>query len=328
MKKNIIFTLLVFVLPAIFALKIGYKAPSAEFHNFIITYNKTYSAQEFSLRSSIFEKNLIEIAKLNAQARAQGLNTKYGVTKFTDLTSEEFKSQFMGYKKIDNDLNKVAIPSFVGAIPESYDWRSQGAVTPVKNQEQCGSCWAFSATEGVESAWFLAKKQLIELSPQQIVSCDNYDAGCDGGDLPTAFKYISQSGLETSKAYPYTSGSGQDGTCKYNSNDVVARISGFKYATTNGNETQMLLEMIPHGPLSICVDASTWQNYQGGVVTHGCGDSLDHCVQIVGWGKTGSTPYWIIRNSWGTDWGISGYIWVERGKDECGVSDEATYVTI
>jgi len=214
-------------------------------------------------------------------------------------------------------------------IPVSFDWRLKGAVTPVKNQEQCGSCWAFSATEGVESAWFLLKNQLLILSPQQIVSCDTSDDGCDGGDLPTAFGYIQQNGLEADSVYPYTSGNGDDGTCVYDSTKVIAKISGFKYATTTANETAMQAAMIPNGPLSICVDASTWQYYTGGVITHGCGDSLDHCVQIVGWASTAANdPYWIIRNSWGTDWGLNGFLWVERGHDECGVSDEATYVTI
>jgi len=217
----------------------------------------------------------------------------------------------------------------VAPLPSSLDWRTKGAVTPVKNQEQCGSCWAFSATEGVESAYFLAKGQLFVLSPQQIVSCDTSDGGCDGGDLPTAFQYVQQAGMETDKAYPYTSGNGDSGTCIYDQSQVVVHISGFKYATTTGNETAMQAAMMTQGPLSVCVDAETWQNYQSGVITHGCGDSLDHCVQIVGWASTStSVPYWIVRNSWGTDWGLNGFLWVERNKDECGISDEATYVTI
>jgi hypothetical protein len=136
------------------------------------------------------------------------------------------------------------------------DWRTKGAVTPVKNQEQCGSCWAFSAVEGVESAWFLKRRQLLELSPQQVVSCDGSDGGCNGGDLPTAFGYIALAGLETDKTYPYTSGNGNSGTCLYQKKHVVAHISGFEYATTKGNETAMQAAMMVHGPLSICVDGT------------------------------------------------------------------------
>jgi len=183
-----------------------------------------------------------------------------------------------------------------------------------------------STTEGVESAWFMAGHPLPVLAPQQIVDCDQNDDGCDGGDLPTAFQYVEQYGLEKSSAYPYTA---EDGTCNYQKSQVVAHITKFEYATQSGNETKMQLASLVNGPLSICVDAETWQDYTSGVITHGCGDSLDHCVQIVGWNVDTSTgtdiPYWIIRNSWGTSWGLNGYLWVERNKDECGVSDEATY---
>jgi len=322
--KAVFILLLVVVLPAIFALDY-----EANFAQFIQKYNKNYHGKELFKRFTIFKSNLDEITRLNENAARSGLNTKYGINKFADLSKDEFKGKYMGYVPRSNNQVKVVEPITLNApIPASFDWRTKGAVTPVKDQQQCGSCWAFSATEGVESAWFLAKGQLIQLSPQQIVSCDNNDDGCDGGDLPTAFQYVQQSGLETNADYPYTSGGGNSGTCQYNSQDVVVHISGFKYATTTGNETQMQAASAANGPLSICVDAETWQYYQGGVVTTGCGDSLDHCVQIVGWGTTGNTPYWIIRNSWGSDWGLSGYIWVERNKDECGVSDEATYVTI
>jgi len=301
-----------------------------EFFQFLKLHNKNYSPDELSVRYKIFKQAKHEIERLNEEAAEKGLTTKFGFTKFADWTKEEFQSKMNGYKKVSQGYPIAHDGEFhVDAIPTSLDWRTKGAVTPVKNQEQCGSCWAFSATEGVESAWFLAKHQLPVLSPQQIVSCDTNDDGCDGGDLPTAFQYVQQAGMETDAVYPYTSGGGDSGTCNYDSQDVVVHISGFKYATTSGNETQMQIAMVPNGPLSICVDASTWQYYQGGVITHGCGDSLDHCVQIVGWNTyQGTVPYWIIRNSWGTDWGLNGYLWVERNKDECGVSDEATYVTI
>jgi len=301
-----------------------------DFFQFLRKYNKTYSPEELPTRFEIFKEAKREVHRLNEEARASGLDTKFGMTKFADMTKEEFQGKMMGYKKTSNDKPHAAKFHIGAPLPAALDWRkTKGVVTPVKNQEQCGSCWAFSATEGVESAWFLAKHKELVLSPQQIVSCDQTDSGCDGGDLPTAFQYVKGAGMETDAVYPYTSGGGDTGTCHYKSQDVVAHISGFQYATTTGNETQMQVAMVTHGPLSICVDASTWQYYQGGVITHSCGDSLDHCVQIVGWNVyTGNIPYWIIRNSWGADWGLQGYLWVERNKDECGVSDEATYVTI
>jgi C1A family cysteine protease len=299
---------------------------------FMQKYNKTYeSPQEMAKRLSIYMEAKLKIHQLNMQAVAKGLNTKYGVTKFADLTEVEFK-QYLGYKKIHSGTAHATLNDPVGALPTSLDWRTKGAVSPVKNQEQCGSCWAFSATEGVESAYYLANKKMYELSPQQIVSCDNNDDGCNGGDLPTAFAYVKSKGLETSESYPYTSGGGNSGTCHFNSKLVVVHIKGFAYATTHGNETAMQAAMLTHGPLSVCVDAETWQYYESGVITHGCGDNLDHCVQIVGWNvdtsSTPSIPYWIVRNSWGTDWGLKGYLYVERNKDECGIADEATYVIV
>jgi len=298
---------------------------------FVAKYNKQYADNdEFHRRFANYRASKARIARLNADAAAKGMNTKFGINEFSDMSPEEFKTQYMGYKP---SAQRIIRSEFVDdgatplqAVPRSYDWRSKGAVTAVKNQEQCGSCWAFSTTEGVESAWFMAGHPLPFLAPQQIVDCDENDDGCDGGDLPTAFQYVEKYGLERSSAYPYTA---EDGTCNYQSSQVVAKITKFEYATQSGNETKMQLASLVNGPLSICVDAETWQDYTSGVITHGCGDSLDHCVQIVGWNvdtSTGTTiPYWIIRNSWGTSWGLNGYLWVERNKDECGVSDEATY---
>jgi C1A family cysteine protease len=303
-----------------------------EFLRFMRQYNKTYdSAEETARRLSIFLEAKIRIQELNLKAAEKGFNTKFGITKFADLTPAEFK-KFLGYSKIHSKVDAAVVPTtdaFVGALPTSLDWRTKGAVTPVKDQQQCGSCWAFSATEGVESAYYLAYKKLYKLSPQQIVSCDTVDGGCNGGDLPTAFAYVKSKGLELDETYPYTSGGGDSGVCKYKSQSVVARIKGWAYATTKANETAMQAAMVTNGPLSICVDASTWQFYQSGVITHDCSNDLDHCVQLVGWSSTSSTPaipYWIVRNSWGTDWGLSGYLWVERDKDMCGIADEATYV--
>jgi C1A family cysteine protease len=304
-----------------------------EFDAYLQTYQKYYTGAEYATRLAIFKEAKEEIARLNAEARSRGRNTKFAINKFADLSKEEFAARYFGYKKVSKEVPVAArLADPKAPLPTYFDWNNKGAVTPVKDQQQCGSCWAFSATEGVESAWFLAKRKLIELSPQQIVSCDTTDQGCNGGDLPTAFAYIASSGLETEADYPYTSGNGDSGTCNYNQQDTVASISGFKYATTTGNETAMQVAMLTVGPLSICVEADTWQYYSGGVLTNDCGDNLDHCVQVTGWNVDNTqnppVPYWIVRNSWNTNWGINGYIWIERNLDLCGISDEATYVTI
>jgi len=218
-------------------------------------------------------------------------------------------------------------PSFT--LPKQFDWRDHGAVTPVYDQGGCGSCWAFSATEAIESQWFLSGHNLTSLSPQQIVDCDlgNGDEGCNGGDTPTAYQYVIKAGgMETQMNYPYT---GEDDQCSFSSNKVSAHIANWAYATTTKNETEMQAALVAKGPLSICVDAATWQLYFGGVISYFCGTDLDHCVMITGFedytawdGITYSI--WLIRNSWGEDWGEDGYVYVARDSDLCGVADEVT----
>jgi len=204
-------------------------------------------------------------------------------------------------------------------------------VTPVKNQEQCGSCWAFSVTENIESMYCMKNNMdctnLPPLSVQEIVDCDTTDSGCEGGDPPTAYQFImSEGGLENDSDYPYTA---QDGNCAFQANLVKVTISNWKYGTQNSDETVMQTNLVSVGPLSICVDAEPWQDYTSGILmASDCSTSLDHCVQLVGYDMTVSTPYWLVRNSWGADWGENGYIRLQYGQDTCGCADEATYAII
>jgi len=219
----------------------------------------------------------------------------------------------------------------VAAPPQVFDWRAQGMVTPVKNQEQCGSCWAFSATETIESAYMkkhgLTNVTMQPLSPQQIVDCDNFDGGCGGGNPPTAYQYIQMAGgQETNAAYPYKAVNGQ---CAFQASKIYAKITGWQYACQSYDESTLLQNTYTYGPTSICVDAANWQDYQSGIMTAWqCAwiDQLDHCVQAVGWNLQGSTQYWSVRNSWSTQWGEQGYIRLEYGANTCGMTEEATYV--
>jgi len=264
----------------------------------------------------------------NAEAQGKGKDTVFNVTMFADLTQEEFKATYLTYKPIPNKAEPYMKPSVVGT-PASVDWRNKGCITAVKNQAQCGSCWAFSATETVESFWALAGNGLVDLSPQQVTACTTGSDGCGGGYTSAAFNYIESAGLESAAAYPYTAGNGNTGNCEYNANDVVAKISGWRYAAQNGDESALQANVATVGPLSICVDASSWQFYTGGVLSTNCGQQLDHCVQLVGYDRSASTPHYIIRNSWTAQWGINGYIYVEmNANDLCGVANDATYVTI
>eukprot|EP01116_Phalansterium_solitarium_P012992 TRINITY_DN297_c0_g2_i1.p1 TRINITY_DN297_c0_g2~~TRINITY_DN297_c0_g2_i1.p1 ORF type:complete len:359 (+),score=118.31 TRINITY_DN297_c0_g2_i1:77-1078(+) len=311
-----------------------------EFRAWMTKHNKHYTGAEFTRRLMAFRMSSARIARLNAEAKAEGLDTVFAHNKFSDLTPAEFRGRFLtGYKKVDMSsalgASKVDIEvteEAIAGVPDTWSWVTQGKTTPVKDQQQCGSCWAFSATEGIESAWLMANNSQLVLSPQQIVSCDTVDQGCNGGDLPTAFAYVQKAGIETDADYPYTSGGGDSGKCKYDASKVKVHISGFQYAVNNGtkNDSVLAIASYAQGPLSICVDASTWQNYNGGILKKHCGTALDHCVQLVGWGVQSGTEYWIVRNSWNTDWGLDGYIWIQKnsGKDLCGITMEATWVTL
>jgi len=230
-------------------------------------------------------------------------------------------------------------------MADSFDWRNNPTpvVTPVKDQAQCGSCWAFSVTENTESMWALAGHTLAQLSPQQIVDCDTGDSGCNGGNTDVAFKYIiGAGGLQGIDSYPYTSGqSGQTGTCQFDATKIVATVRNFTYSVPpcvyvgqtcdNQDENAVQQSLVSSGPLSVCVNAGPWQDYSGGVFTADCphaAANINHCVQLVGYDNTDtSNPYWMVRNSWG-QWGSQGYIYLQKGVNACGIANQVTFANI
>jgi len=307
---------------------------AAEFEQWMAQYSKVYSTpEEKTLRFSNYKATVARVAQKNKESH--GVGATFGVTKFADLSPEEFREKILSKPLVpptDEEIkaNLLELDTDVNVkLQATYDWRNYGGVTAVKNQEQCGSCWAFSTTENIESVWMLGKKisnvSMPGLAPQQIVDCDQSDDGCGGGYPTTAYQYvISAGGLEPQSDYPYTA---ENGACSFKSADVYAKISSWKYACSDENEAQMNTNLQNVAPLSICLDAANWQDYTSGVMTAWqCAwiNVLDHCVQAVGINSAASTPYWIVRNSWGADWGINGYIWLEYGANTCGLTQMVT----
>jgi len=300
------------------------QATVQSFIQFQHQYGKFYSTnEEFQYRLAVFNSNVQLAAKLQQSSNV----TTFGITKFMDMTPQEFKSIVLMSRLPEREDPKNGpyspLTSNVAA-PSTFDWRSRaGVVTPVYNQGQCGSCWAFSATENIESQWALKGNKLESLSQQQIVSCDTLDFGCGGGWPYNAYKYvISAGGQEHYQNYPYTA---QNTPCAFNKQYIYAKLSGWNYVTQSKNENEMVDYLVAKGPLSICVDAEPWQFYTSGVLTAAsCGNSIDHCVEAIGYNLGGATPYWIVRNSWGSDWGVQGYIWLQYGKNTCALAEVVT----
>jgi C1A family cysteine protease len=295
------------------------------FQRFQTKYGKTYaSGAEFTKRLGVFADNLEMVNRQNEEHILMGGEAVFGITKFMDLTPDEFKTQFLTYQERDwsNVTTWTPPPT---EIATSVDWVAQGLTTPVKDQGQCGSCWAFSATEAIESyAKLSGKYDLMKLSPQQITACDKTDGGCNGGNTETAYQYVkSAGGIETEASYPYTAGTGITGICKAKPANFVVSIDGYTSVTKGEDNLKTALNA---GPVSVCLAATAFQTYTSGILKM-CPGFIDHCVQAVGYDDGVSTPYWTIRNSWNTDWGEKGYIRIEQGKDLCKVANDVTFPT-
>ncbi|XP_071489902.1 cathepsin L-like peptidase [Diadema antillarum] len=303
-----------------------------EFDQWKALHGKKYaSVAEEAVKRLTWQRNLEMIVKHNLEHQ-RGLHTyRLGMNEFGDMTHEEFVSFFNGLKMTDkSERGSTFLAPANLVLPKSVDWRKEGYVTGVKNQLQCGSCWAFSATGSLEGQHFKKSGKLVSLSEQNLVDCSGPEGndGCEGGLMDQAFQYImDNNGIDTEESYPYV---GQDGSCHFKASSVGATCTGYK-DIPSGDEEALTQAIASQGPISVAIDAShmSFQFYESGVYSEpACSSSqLDHGVLAVGYDSTSDgTDYYIVKNSWGTSWGMKGYIWMSRNKNnQCGIATMSSY---
>ncbi|XP_058095717.1 ervatamin-B-like [Magnolia sinica] len=291
-------------------------------------YGRIYkNSSEKELRFKIYSQNVEFIDFINSK----NYSYKLVDNKFADLTNEEFRATYLGFlKPVDHVGNGRFMYENVTDVPSSIDWRKKGAVTEIKDQGLCGSCWAFSAVAATEGITQIKSGKLVSLSEQELVDCDvnGEDEGCNGGFMNNAFQFIKNNGgLTAEENYPYT---GMDGSCDTKKlQSHVAKICGYENVPANSESS--LLAAAAKQPVSVAIDAGDldFQFYLEGIYDGSCGTQLNHGVTVVGYGEGEGEKYWLVKNSWGVIWGEDGYIRMKRGVSDkqglCGIAMQASY---
>jgi len=292
------------------------------FENWMSKFNKVYETpEEAEYRFDVFKKNL-EIVKWMQMSDDSAV---YGPTQFADLTVEEFSDYYLNFKisYMPTDAERQYYEPR-NDLPDSFDWREYGAVTPARSQGMCGSCWAFSAVGNLEGLYKKKTGNIIDLSTQQLVDCDTQSQGCNGGFMDWAFQYIKEAGgLQSEESYPYE---GMDNQCRFDASKKVLEVTGWTFMAKDENSIQVGL--VDHAPMAIALNASFLQFYFFGIFDPiWCPTSLNHGVTLVGYGDA-KKPFWILKNSWGASWGEDGYFRMVRGKGKCGIDQYCVTATL
>jgi len=305
----------------------------SSFHHFTMKYNKTYDTPEmYDYKKYIYEKNMNRISQLETKHP----HLTFEMNIYGDLTSDEFHKTMKGYY---SELKKTkGCDTYVYQnldVPSSWDWREKGAVTPVKDQGQCGSCWSFSSTGSMEGAWFISKGELLNLSEQLLVDCSKkyVNLGCNGGEMDNAFDYAIDNGMCLEEDVPYIA---ETNSCS-NDEQNCERSATFSSCYDVESKNQVSLEeAVFTSPVSVAIEADTsvFQFYKGGVLdSDQCGTKLDHGVLVVGYGTENNQDYWIVKNSWGESWGENGYIRIEKSSSTnsdgiCGIAMQPSFIRV
>ncbi|XP_054662344.1 cathepsin K isoform X2 [Grus americana] len=324
-------TLLALLVPAVVAQPHLERELDAQWNLWKKTYGKQYNGEVDEVaRRLIWEKNLKYINSHNLE-HALGIHTfELAMNHLGDMTSEEVARTMTGLKVPHGRPRRnetLYVPDWTERVPAAVDWRKKGYVTPVKNQGQCGSCWAFSSVGALEGQLKRKTGKLLSLSPQNLVDCVTNNDGCGGGYMTNAFEYVRQNrGIDSEDAYPYV---GQDESCMYNPRGKAAKCRGYR-EIPEGNEKALKRAVARIGPVSVGIDASlpSFQFYSRGVYyDESCNaENINHAMLAVGYGTQKGTKYWIIKNSWGEEWGNKGYVLLARNMNNaCGIANLASF---
>jgi len=323
----------------------GGNSTFVSFTDFVKLHKKQYASigksLEYKIRKKIFTENYLKSRTYN-KLRTHNSSAWFGVTKFSDLTQEEFLSQVLHHNTTRQDLSKR--PRLKGSsgsiktsnvdllqlssLPQKIDWRKNGTVTSVKYQGSCGACWAFSTVETIESMFAIARGTLSELSVQQVIDCTQGGArGCRGGDICLTLDWMVTSGVHIvpERIYPLTL---KDQKCKMEKPTKGIQVEQAVCSDFRNREEKLIWYLATHGPVTVAADATSWQNYLGGIIHFHCEHYTNHAVQIVGYDLTGDIPYYIVRNTWGKDFGIGGYLHIAVGSNMCGLASEVAVITV